>query len=431
MVEIIKIVLRPVVRPIKQLVSFIVLCCEIMITRHRYKKRLVECKDKIKQGKVLRVVFLVSEAAKWKVQSLYDLMLASGKYKPLVAISCHGDWWRHPEYKKQFDDSVRYFSSKGMNYVEIISFDTKKSKPLVMLSPDIVFYDQPYSWIPDYMPYKVARYALTCYVPYFVPTHMEHKKHYTLPLLRTLWRYFQINDEMAARLTLLANKSLLAGKIVGAGHTFLDYYYLHKDEVCERKYVIYAPHWSFDHPNNCNTSNISTFLHNGREILAFAKEHTEFNWVFKPHPGLEWRLVNAGVWTQKEVDDYYAEWAKISVVCRDSDYLRLFMASKALITDCGSFLVEYPPCGGAMIHLISSTQKNPLHPLNQGLYNTFYKVHNLNEMKDVFETVLVKGEDPKKDDRMAAVQKYGAGNQYAAQNILACFESAFTSDVSN
>lgn len=425
--EALKSLLRPFVRPIKKLIGSAVLYYKILVCRWRYRKRVEECVSKFQQGKALRVVFLISEAAKWKLQSLYDLMAASSRYDPLIAISCHGAWWHHPEYKKQFDDSVAYFSSKKMRYVEVASFETKKSLSIEQFGPDIVFYDQPYSWVSEYMPYQVSRYALTCYLPYFVPTHMEHKKHYTLPLIRTVWRYFQMNKDMADRLTKLAHPCFLSGKIVAVGHTFLDYYYLNKFSQAKRQYVIYAPHWSFDHPNNVNTSNISTFLHNGREILSFAKSHPELSWVFKPHPGLEWRLVNAGVWTQKEVDDYYAEWSQIAVSCRDSDYLKLFLSSKALITDCGSFLVEYPPCGGAMIHLISSTQKNPLHPLNKELYDSFYKVHNLKEMYEIFDLVLLRGEDPKRRERLLAVDKYGAGNTYAARNILHCFEVEFSS----
>ena len=425
MPEALKKVLRPVVRPVKHVWELLLLYHDIILCRKRYKKLVENKKKKALSGAKLRVMFVVSEAAKWKNQSLYDLMEESDSFEPIIAISCHGNWWKHPEYKRQFDDSVRYFEDKGMRNVKVASFDTGESKDLRSFSPDIIFYDQPYDWIRRYMPCSVSKYALTCCVPYFVPTHLEHKKHYNLPLLRTLWSNFQINEAMATRLTKLANPSLLSGVIVGVGHPFLDYYYLHKESVKAKDYVIYAPHWSFDHPNNVNTSNISTFLHNGLEILSFAKAHPELNWVFKPHPGLEWRLVNTGVWTQKQVDDYYAAWSEIAINCRDAGYLELFSQSKALITDCGSFLVEYPPCGGALIHLISSTQKNPLHPLNKKLYDSFYKVHNLSEMYEVFDQVLIRNDDVLKEKRLAAVKEYGAGSQYAAMNILKYLEHAF------
>ena len=93
------------------------------------------------------------------------------------------------------------------------------------------------------------------------------------------------------------------------------------------------------------------------------------------------------------------------------------MASRALITDCASFIAEYPPCGGAMIHLISSTQKIPLHHLNMEMYDTFYKVHDINELVETLNLVLVKGLDPRREERMAAVRKLGYGDNYAAGNI--------------
>ena len=84
--------------------------------------------------------------------------------------------------------------------------------------------------------------------------------------------------------------------------------------------------------------------------------------------------------TEQEVDNYYKEWEKISTYCNNGNYAKLFLESKALITDCASFLVEYFCTKKPVIHLISSSCGIiPKFPLKR-IIETYYKAHNLEEM---------------------------------------------------
>ena len=70
----------------------------------------------------------------------------------------------------------------------------------------------------------------------------------------------------------------------------------HKEK--EKKYVIYAPHWSIDD----NRTNYATFEWNGKYILEYAKKHPEIKWIFKPHPSLKLRLETQKIMTNEEIE---------------------------------------------------------------------------------------------------------------------------------
>lgn len=407
---------KDVTRPLRMWVSRQLLAWRICACRRNYRKVLAKLRLKYKNGSKIRVLFLVSELSKWKTQSLYDMLSQDSRFEVSLAVSCRADWWNHPEYEVLLKEYVEEFKKKGMNPVVVADFKTMRDIPLESFNPDIVFYNQPYDWRSGYLPCSVSRYALTFYVPYFVPTHADAPKHYDLEFHRTIFRFVQLNEAWAERFSSLM-KEEKAGEVVGLGHTFFDNFE-HAEKSVKGDLVVYAPHWSFDHPKNPNSSNIGTFLWNGREILNFARQHPEIKWVFKPHPALQWKLVQSGVMTEREMKDYYAAWKALGISYFGSDYGKLFKDSCALITDCGSFIAEYPPCGGAMIHLLSKTIKNPMHPINMKMYETFYRVRNIAEMEHVFDEVLIKRRDPKHDERMKAVRELNLIGNNAAKNIL-------------
>ena len=119
------------------------------------------------------------------------------------------------------------------------------------------------------------------------------------------------------------------------------------------------------------------------------------------------------------MDAYYAAWREIGRVCTDGNYIPLFQNAKALITDCGSFLVEFPMTGKPLIRLIPKELDYPLFPAFEKLYDSFYTVRNFDEMYAAFALVLERGEDPKKETRLNAVRELGLmGDGTSAERIM-------------
>ena len=367
---------------------------------------------KNKEGKI-KVLFLVNENSKWKTQSLYDLMSASDKFEPVVAITI-ADFQRNfskEEKAETIDENYEFFKLKGLNCV--IAYDAKKDRAIDLkeFNPQIVFYQQPWGINKLQRPKYVSKFALTCYVPYFVQNYGDVEIDCCQELHQSLFRYYILNKDWEDMYA--PEFAQAAGEIKGLGHTMLDEFYLKRDYQPSKNYVIYAPHHSIN-----NFENYSTFLKNGKQILEYAKSHPEINWVFKPHPTLKYKLKQTGFMSEADIENYYKEWAEISTYCNNGNYAELFLESKALITDCASFLVEYFCTKKPVIHLISSTCGIvPKAPFKK-IIDTYYKARNLDEMYEHFENVLIKEDDILKEKRLKVLKESGLLDNYAAKNIL-------------
>lgn len=389
-----------------------------------HRLALARVRGKVRRGERLRVAFVDTEIAKWKTQSLFDLMVADEHYEPFMLICRRdGDENKRPEEMRPgVDGALAYFRGRGNLAIDAFDPDDVDLKRIRTYAPDLVFYQQP--WYAHNLRQVVGR-ALPCYVPYYVANYGSLMLDATRDLHRYAAYFFLQSEAWVKALTGWAPWYFYSGRRVAVGHTALDYAYLNPPPSPTAPCVIYAPHFSFITERAANVLGISTFLKNGREILSYAKAHPEMNWAFKPHPRLKRELVNAGEMTLEEVEAYYAAWAALGTVCLDDGYQALFNRATAMITDCGSFLTEFGATGKPIIHLISSTARvSPMKP-SQELYSTYYQVRNLAEMHAVFAQVLERGEDPNRELRQAAVRKAALSGNYAAQNIMDFFDGEF------
>ena len=151
--------------------------------------------------------------------------------------------------------------------------------------------------------------------------------------------------------------------------------------------------------------------------MNFAKQHPEIKWAFKPHPTLKVILRSIG-WPEKMVENYYSEWEKIAKCCYDASYIDLFNESRALITDCASFLIEYFCTGKPIIHLLPLNSRiRPARPSAE-IFNTFYQVRKQRDLKKYLDDVILKGNDRNLNERLELLQKSGLKDSNAAKNII-------------
>ena len=369
----------------------------------------------------IRVLFWVYETAKWKAQSLYDEMKASGDFEPIIVLSVTRDdltFFGKGIREKLLADE-KYYTSHGCRCITNFDFSTERPLPLAKYNPDIVFYHDPRWFFEEDSVRRTAKSALCCDIPYAIRTLagdglQNSPEHHQLMFLQ-----FPPTDAQSRFYRKSLPEWKWAGTSCAIGHPILDQYLKPAEQSESSEYVIYAPHWSFALKGVKRQTTLSSFLENGRQILEYAQRHPEFKWVFKPHPLLYKELIIRGVWTREDVNAYYGEWEKIGIVCTDGDYIRLFRHAKALITDCGSFLVEFPMTGKPLIRLIPKELDYPLFPAFEKLYSSFYEARTLDEMYAAFASVLERGEDPRKEARLNAVQELGLmGNGSSAGRIM-------------
>ena len=393
---------------------------------HRLQNRLDywRVKQRIRhypRSQKIRVLFWVSEPAKWKVQSLYNIMRASKDFDPYVVLGVPKDDLRLGlnGLQRKIEEDRRFYEKLGCKCIVNFQFDVMRPHPLREFRPDIVFYQDPRHFFEEDSLEWASKSALCCYVPYSIETfgliwiHILPWFHELLYLrvapTKTDERYIKTFMPWWRR----------AGRIKGLGHTVFDEYLL--DSSCEEpsNYVIYAPHFSFPTDKKERPIVISTFLKTGRPILEYAKAHQEIKWLFKPHPLLRRELELLGAWSHAEIEEYYSDWENLGATAYQGDYVRLFKESQALITDCSSFLVEYALTKKPVIRLIPKEINVNTRPAYASLFASYYTVHSLDEMYSAFAIVLEHRKDPKKEDRLKAVQSLGLiGKKASAEQII-------------
>lgn len=396
---------------------------KVWVCAWRYRRLCKLAKHKPKCEKI-RVLFIVSEIAKWKEQSLYKLMDESEDFFPMVGISAwnnqSAEMLSAKEYEEVQAKAEKFFRRIGDRYVRTVTIDNGHwiYHSLSEFNPDIVFYTEQWSPCSKQHPYDVSRYALTCFLPYYVPDFGITQIDCHSEVSRMSWVYFCLAKSWAWRYRRSLWCVSYASRFIVAGHPALDKFHYERERPPATGYVIYAPHFSFPAASRWDRYCIGTFDWNGREILEYAESHREVKWVFKPHPVLKQKLKTSGLMTEDEIADYYERWARIAVVSVDADYQDLFLDSRVMITDSGSFLPEYGSTLRPVIRLICSKDKIIPPKTAKRVYDTFYNVHNIEELHKVLKLVVEDRQDPNYNVRVAAVRKAKLAEEDAAKNIV-------------
>ena len=387
----------------------------------RYRKLLASARRK-PRGEKIRVLFIVSEIAKWKEQSLYEAMERTGQFEPIVGLSA---WNKQTGLPPEELDAVHaraemFFDRMGCRHVRTVTVERGKKvfHDLSEFKPDIVFYTEQWSPCLKQDPATVSHFALTCFLPYYVPDFGIMRIDCHQPVERFSRFYFCLGESWAKAYRRNMWLTAHCAQYVVTGHPALDEFNRQADRQPKENYIIYAPHFSFPHPKQQEFYTIGTFDWNGFAILEYAESHPEIKWVFKPHPILKTILPELGVMTAEEVAAYYARWAKIAVTSFDADYQDLFLESRVMITDSGSFLPEYGSTGRPVIRLICAQNKHVPPRAAKDVYDTYYNVRSLDEMYAAFKLVIEEGQDPNREQRLAAVRAAGLTGCDASENII-------------
>ena len=381
------------------------------------KKVIKKLKEKIKNNEKINVAFYIYDETKWKSQSIYDLMENDKRFVPYIFVSknCSPENNMNFQTKDDIKKVYDFFKNKKMRV--FYAYDIKKDDYIPLnempIKPDIVFYSHPWYIYETQGPVMVSKYAITSYIPYFLATSVSPIEYYTR-FHQYVENHYVLNDLIKNYYAKnMENKGI---NLKSTGHPMLDYFYLNKDKHFENKnYTIYAPHWSVDKNNNLHWG---TFLDLGYKILNYAKSHPELNWVYKPHPCLENYLIKNNYFSKDEINSYRKEWQNIGQIMETGDYLDLFMQSKALITDCGSFETEYFLTKKPLIHLKSNIDPTPFNPSVEKIVKSCYEAKNFDELEQILNEVLIKNNDYKMLERKKVYEKLGYENNYAAKNIV-------------
>lgn len=392
-----------------------------ILIKRQYKCALARIRC-LRQKRKLRVLFIIGDPSKWKCQSVYDAMSISLDFEPYVVPTImDAGFYSDSDQPNHYARCKAFFLEKGLHVLDGVDA-MGKMVPLRILNPDLVIYQQPYGVGFCQSPVSVCDMALTFYVPYYViATGTDYGQH-DAPIFKTLYGNFIETQEWIDYYR--RNDSFLNAdaKMFACPSPFLDEIRLAGNGVQQENAVIYAPHWAFPHSGNHTSPGTSTFLETGRCMLEFARNHPDIHWIFKPHPALRERLVSSGVWSRQEVDSYYAAWESIGEGYYTGDYLQIFYRSRALITDCGSFLSEYLYLDRPIIR-IENEAANRFPKAAAKKFDAFYRVSEIADLNDVLNRVVVQCDDYKRVDRMHVIEDVCKRGESAASCMLGIFRT--------
>lgn len=126
------------------------------------------------------------------------------------------------------------------------------------------------------------------------------------------------------------------------------------DAIGGRCAVLWNAHFSFGLEHS-QASNFSTFDLLGPEIFRFALDHRDqFCLIWRPHPGLWPALYRSGMLKPDELPALRNELTANGIVLDEQPHhFEAFRVSAALISDVGSFLLEYLATGKPVLALIN------------------------------------------------------------------------------
>ncbi len=389
--------------------------------RRRARRVLARLQARVRSGGgPVRVVFLVREHQKWAAESLHRALADDPRFEPVVAVSILNSAAKGPgaQTLTTLAANTAHLAGRGIDAVAV--HDRQRFLPLEDLEPDVVVYDQPYGLPALHRPQRIGRRALVCAIPYgfgfyLMTGSLQRVGNGLLPLS---WRTFVASGDVLARLGDAALTRIPG--IVATGDPKADELRRLLGEAQrtqaprpagapagEPPLVIWAPHHSVGRTVGAGRpGQLATFGWSAPAMLDLASRHPGVRFVLKPHPMLRYALVTSGTMSAGEVDALLDAWRALpnADVHETGGYAELFLASSAMVTDSCSFLVEYGITGRPIIHLADlpdPARDTRFTPLGRELLATLHRACDAEELARELKTVVVRGEDPRREDRLA------------------------------
>ena len=395
----------------------------------KYQIALIRLNRKIEENRKIRVVFFARGSSMDSFSELYQEFKSCTLFDPIIVVLPSYYDNNKGRMIEKMNEAGKYLSELGMEYIN--GYDQSKDKFLNVyksISPDIVFFDNPYDWnhpffsIESFPPQRV----LSFFIPYgySLANNVEH--HFIQKMRKLVYLVFAQTQLHIA----LFNKNPLTN---GANicQSFLGYPKVtrlinsHNDMVKDKwriknrniKRIIWAPHHIL--AGYSNFLEYKDFMLNLPELF-----HYQIQVAFKPHPGLDQSLMKIANWTKQEVDAYYAQWESMpNTQLETGSWIDLFLTSDAMILDSISFMAEYSLTGKPACVITRMDNEKRVMKFNETgeeLFEKLYHASNKFEITNFVEEVVFNGNDYKKKERDLYIKEnyIGKGSEHAAHNIL-------------
>lgn len=319
-------------------------------------------------------------------------------------------------------DNVPYFLGQ---FYDVDSFN-----------PHVIFLQNPYDstreqpYKSDYLREKGYRIA---YIPYGLEMGAGDENinwQFNLPFHHHAWRIFARSDRHKKMYEKYCETG--ASRVVVTGHPKFDYQLEKLSEnseispellkkVAGRKVVVWTPHFSVGLPATWSTYRIY-----GDFILELTKKYQQLFFIIRPHPLFYKAMQEHGLWTAEDESLFRERCREQENLWLDTspEYVESFKVADALMTDVGSFLLEFLPTQKPILYLH--------HPEGVGmnddgdLVNYLYKAESTEQIEK-FLIKLIANQDSKAEERRLAIGEYlydvdGRAGERICSHIIAAIK---------
>lgn len=380
---------------------------------------------RVSDGRI-HVAFLETRRGFWlNHASIYEAMKADSAFDvrvfavPKRRPAGDMDW---EEYRQLID----FFDRECGPCVRAYNLDSEKwNNPLSFGLPDVVFLCQPYDFQHNFM-YTSQYWNRFCQVAILDYGFTITNLFFHAPCLKNC-RYIFCETNQHLEI-FLRHSPELADKLIVAGHPSLDAYLRPLAESRRipfkssrsRLRIVWAPHFTVSEGKT--EHHVSNFFEYFDVFIQLAQEHPEMEVVMRPHPALFTFMVDSGMKTEREAKECRERFEALpnAFIYEGADYISLFRQSDAMVLDSLSFIAAYAPSGRPVCFL-ESEKRARLNPVAERLLHSYYSAWDADEIREFVERVVLGGDDWKKAEREAAVQKLiyippeGAGARIARE----------------
>ena len=379
----------------------------------------VEKRIKSRYDRPLRFASYVVYDSTFAAYRLMDLMLAKPeKYAPKIVICpdvSRGEKNLIAQYKRTKDFFIKKY---GSDYV-VDGYDELQDAFLDVSDQfDVIYCANPYDSMVNEVHgvrYLSQKDVLPVYMSYgFMPDWYSCKIIIPMLEISLFWKVFVDNKYSYRdykRYELCKAKNCFL-----TGYPKMDVLSYFKRIETAKKRIIIAPHHTINH----GLLPLSNFLQYSDFILNLPKKYPDVEFVFRPHPLLFVNLVNEGIWTKSQVDEYIANIEEAGIFYSvGGGYLDVFVNSDAMIHDCGSFIVEYLFTGKPCCFVAKKNYQKIFSTLGKACLRHHYLAFDEREICDFIEKVVMYGEDCLLSKRVEFMQKHLALNYpNASEKVL-------------
>lgn len=361
----------------------------------------------------INVVFVCHRPNVWgSLKSIYEECLNDERFNvSIVAIPCKKQLPKlglsHEVYESE--GAEEFFKSFQCNVINGYDYLKKRWFNIKKIKPDYVFFQTPYNIIrpKKYRTSVVSKYTKILYVHYvanFIGAGVLEES-YPLDFIKNIYTIFLQDTKDQQLITDYLNKNKLSVGTLLTGFPRYDEldslkgidsknWNLPRNKNVKR--VIWNPRWTTNE-GNCNFFEYKDFL------IEYAKKHSNFDFIFRPHPQafLEWNAT--GELPKAEAEKYKKEYSDCNNAKIDNqkEYLTTFYSSDFMITDISSIVAEYFLTGKPIIYC---HKKDCFNDFSRKLSEGFYWVRNQKELEERIND-LMSGNDPLEEVRKKLIKE--------------------------